>query len=148
MKVQEIMTENPTCCSPDASLQEVAQLMVDADCGEIPVVDDQRRPVGVITDRDICCRAVAKGMDPSQTTVREVMSENVVSVKPEDSVEDCCQRMEDNQIRRVPVVDDSGACCGIVAQADVAQHASQEKVGGLIREASKPTKEASRAGCC
>jgi CBS domain-containing protein len=146
MQVHEIMTANPSCCSPDASLQEAAKLMDECDCGEIPVVDEQRRPIGVITDRDICCRAVAKGMDPAQTRVREVMSEPVVTVTPEDSVEECCQRMEENQIRRVPVVDDSGACCGIVAQADVARHVDEHETAEVVRDVSRPTQTASRAG--
>ena len=148
MQVREIMTENPACCSPDASIQEAARLMMEHDCGEIPVVDGQNRPVGVVTDRDISCRAVAQGKDPARTTVREVMSEPVVTVKPEDSVESCCQSMEENQIRRVPVVDESGSCCGMVAQADIAGQTSGDKTAEVVRDISKPTEEASRGGCC
>lgn len=148
MQVREIMTESPACCSPNSSLQDAAKLRVEYDCGEIPVVDEQLKPVGVVTDRDIACRAVAQGKDPAQTTVREVMSEPVVTVKPEDSVESCCQRMEENQIRRVPVVDDKGACCGMVAQADIASRAPEGKTSEVVRDVSRPSREASRAGCC
>lgn len=138
MRVRDVMTENPACCGPDMSLQDVAKMMVDCDCGEIPVVDAQRRPVGVVTDRDICIRAVAEGRDIRQTTAREVMSQPVITVSPESSLEECRQKMEANQIRRVPVVDDSGACCGIVAQADVARNSAEEKTGDLVRDVSRP----------
>lgn len=148
MQVRDIMTENPTCCGPSTSLQEAAKLMDECDCGELPVLDEQNRPIGVVTDRDICCRAVAKGMDPAQTAVREVMSEPVVTATPDDSVDDCCRRMEDNQIRRIPVVDQSGSCCGIVAQADVAREAGENWAGEVVRDVSKPSGSASRVGCC
>jgi CBS domain-containing protein len=139
MKVREIMTENPACCSPDSSLQDAAKLMRDCDCGEIPVVDDQKHPVGVVTDRDICCRGVAMGLDPSKASVRDVMSSPVITVGPEDDAEKCCQLMDDNQVRRIPVVDDSGACCGIVAQADVARKIGEPEVGHILRDISQPS---------
>lgn len=143
MQVRDIMTENPACCSPEASLQDAAKLMADCDCGEIPVTDDQNHPVGVVTDRDICCRAVAQGMDPTQTPVREVMTSPAVTVGPEDSIEDCCKLMDDNQIRRVPVVDDAGACCGIVAQADIARKLDEQEVGHILRDISQPAHQSS-----
>lgn len=143
MQVSEIMTENPACCSPDASIQEAAQLMIDCDCGEIPVVDNEGRPVGVITDRDICCRAVAQGLD-SETSVGDIMSSPVLTVLPEDSIEDCCQLMDENQVRRVPVVDESGICCGIVSQADNAQAAGDSDIGRVVRDISRQTSESSR----
>jgi CBS domain-containing protein len=148
MQVREIMTANPACCSPETPLQDVAKLMVAHDCGEIPVLDAQRRPIGVVTDRDIACRAVAQGKEPTQTTAREVMSEPVVTATPEDSVDDCCHRMEENQIRRVPVVDETGACCGMVAQADIARQAPEHEAAEVVRDVSRPTQEASRVGCC
>lgn len=139
MQVRDLMTENPACCSPEASLQDAAKLMKDCDCGEIPVVDEQNRPIGVVTDRDICCRAVAEGADPAQVKVREVMSSPVLTVGPDASVDECCQLMDDNQIRRIPVVDDSGACCGIVAQADLARAIGEPEVGHMLRDISQPT---------
>lgn len=148
MQVRDVMTENPACCSPHASIQEVARLMVDHDCGEIPVVDEQNRPIGVVTDRDICCRAVAEGKDASQTAVSEVMSNPAMTVELEDSLDDCCRRMEENQIRRVPVVDQAGSCCGMVAQADIARRAPEDETAEFLRDMSKPSGEAGRAGCC
>ena len=148
MQVREIMTENPACCAPETNIEDVAKLMAEHDCGEIPVLDERSRPIGVVTDRDIACRAVAQAKDPKDTTARDVMSSPVVSTTPETSVEDCCEQMEQNQIRRVPVVDESGTCCGMVSQADIAKTASEHDTAELVRDVSRPTKEASRVGCC
>jgi CBS domain-containing protein len=140
MQVKDIMTKNPACCTPDTNLQEVARLMVQLDCGESPVVQSNQsmKLVGVITDRDITCRTVAVGKNPLEMTAGDCMSSPCITVTPEMSVEDCCQVMEENQVRRVPVVDESGACCGIVAQADIAQHASKRETGRVVREVSQP----------
>ncbi|MEO8041398.1 MAG: CBS domain-containing protein [Acidobacteriota bacterium] len=141
MNVAEIMTKDPACCTPDASLQEVAKMMVDSDCGCIPVVDskDSRMPVGMITDRDITCRVVAKGQNPLDLTAKDAMTTTVVSVTPDTSLEDCCNLMEESQIRRVAVVDENGACCGIIAQADIATNASGSKTAEVVQEVSKTT---------
>ena len=137
MQVQDIMSGNPACCTPDSTIEEAARMMAAHDCGEIPVLDEQRRPVGVVTDRDIACRAVAQGMSP-QTSVMEVMSVPAITVSRQTSLEECCEIMEDNQIRRVPVVDSQGVCCGIVAQADLAIRGSEELTGELVRDVSRP----------
>lgn len=134
---KEIMTPSPQCCSAETLLSEVANLMVEADCGEIPVTDDAKRLVGVITDRDIVCRAVAKGKNPSAVTAGECMTQPVVVVKEESTLDEIMKVMEKNQIRRVPVVDASGCCCGIISQADVVLSANEEKAGVLVREMSK-----------
>jgi CBS domain-containing protein len=139
MYVKDIMTENPACCTKDTGLQEAARMMKDNDCGCIPVVTDTdtKKPVGVITDRDIALRAVAEGKNPLDLTVADAMTSNVETVKPNTSIEDCCNLMEDRQIRRVVVVDDSGACCGIIAQADIAIHAEDGKTAEVVQEVSK-----------
>jgi len=140
MQVREIMTENVACCTADAKLGDVARMMVEHDCGAIPVVENMHgmRPVGMVTDRDIVCRTMAKGQNPMTMMAREVMSSPVVSVTPDMSVEACCDVMEDNQVRRVPVVDDRGGCVGIVAQADVALNAAGQKTAEVVREVSQP----------
>ena len=148
MQVREIMTENPACCGPENSVQEAARLMVQNDCGEVPVVDQSGHPVGVITDRDIACRCVAQGKD-HDTPVSEVMSAPVVTVTPETDLEECCAKMEENQVRRIPVVDEEGRCCGIVSQADVARVANERDTAGLVRDVSEPTRQpANKHGCC
>lgn len=144
MQVREIMTPNPACCTPRTSLRDAAKMMADRDCGELPIIDDQGKLVGVVTDRDICCRGVAQGLNPEQMDVREVMSSPVAALHPEDSVEDCCKLMDEHQIRRVPIVDEDGKCCGIVAQADIAREVGGSEVGNIVRDISQPAGGASR----
>jgi CBS domain-containing protein len=148
MQVKEVMTADPACCVQDNALQEVAQMMVDHDCGEIPVVDDKETkvPIGVITDRDIVCRTVARGLNPLDLTAADCMSKPCVTVTPEMSVEQCSAIMEENKIRRVPVVDAGGSCCGIVALADIALHARRSVAAEVVKEVSEPTGRASAAG--
>ncbi|WP_390550845.1 CBS domain-containing protein [Qipengyuania sp. MTN3-11] len=147
MKISEIMTSDPACCKEDQSLQEAAKLMVDNDCGEIPVIGDDGSLVGVITDRDVCCRAVAEGM-PAETQVGDVMTRSVVSVTPDTSLEDCLASMENSQVRRVPVIDDDGKCCGMVSQADIARTGSDAKTAELVQEVSQSRAEGKSSGCC
>ena len=134
---KQIMTPGPQCCSSDTSLNDVANLMVEADCGEIPVTDASNRLIGVITDRDIVCGVVAKGKNPSAVTAGECMTEPVVVVNEDTKLDDVMAVMEENQIRRVPVVDSTGCCCGIISQADVALSAKESQVGEMVREVSK-----------
>jgi CBS domain-containing protein len=145
MKVKEIMTEDPACCTPDATLEQVALMMVEHDCGQIPVVDDERarRLIGVITDRDIVCRAVAQGMNPTQMRARDVMSAPAITVGPDMRVEDCCKVLEDKQVRRAPVADEQGQCHGIVSLADIAQTAPEKLTGEVVRTVSQRTAWAS-----
>ena len=148
MEVKDIMTPDPVCCTPDATLERAAVMMVENDCGEIPVVENvaSMKPVGVITDRDIVCRTVAKGINPLTVTVSECMTTPCVTVTPDASLDECCRLLEENQIRRVPVVDASGACCGIVSLADIAKHAKRRETAEVVREVSEPSASASAAG--
>jgi CBS domain-containing protein len=148
MQVRDVMTDNPACCTPDTPLPEVARLMVQHDCGEIPVVDSRQsgKLAGVVTDRDITCRTVAQGKNPLEMTARDCMSSPVVTVAPETDIGDCCHVMEENQVRRVPVVDASGRCCGIVSQADIARSAPEHEAAEVVKEISEPTEEPSRVG--
>jgi CBS domain-containing protein len=144
MKAKDVMTTEPACCYPSTSIQEVARLMKQFDCGEIPVVDEKtRKPVGVITDRDIACRCVADGKDTRQVTAEDCMSKPVITVTPDADLEECCTAMEKNQIRRIPVVDSDG-CCGIVSQADIARTSSAKQVASVVKIVSRPTPSASR----
>lgn len=139
MNVKEIMTKNPACCTSDSTLQEAAKMMKDNDCGCIPVVEDleSKKPIGVITDRDIAIRTVAEGKNPLDLTVEDVMTSNVETINLDSSVEDCCNLMEDKQIRRVIVVDSDGGCCGIIAQADIAINSNDNKTAELVEKVSK-----------
>ncbi len=143
---KDVMTPEPLCCGPETTLNEVANLMVEADCGEIPVVDASNRLIGVVTDRDIVCRIVAKGKNPSAVKAEEAMTQPVVAVTADTTLDEVVAVMEENQIRRVPVVDASGCCCGIIAQADVAMVARESEVGEMVREVSRDSMSAGPNG--
>ena len=138
MTVASVMTENPACCTPNSSLTEVARLMVDNDCGEIPVVEDMmsRKLAGVITDRDIATRIVAAGKNSADAKACDCMTTPCVSVKPDTSLDSCCEVMETNKIRRVPVVDDLGGVVGIVSLADVVRNANASTTAAVVKEVS------------
>lgn len=124
MQIREIMTKNPACATPDSTLQEVAKLMVENDCGCIPVVDSKlgMKPVGTITDRDIAIRTCALGKNPISMKASDIMTTDIVTITPETSVNQCGEVMKRENIRRVLVTDKNGNCIGIVAQADVAEY--------------------------
>ena len=143
MKVRDIMTSAATCCSPHTPLSEVAALMVQHDCGEIPVCDEARKPLGVVTDRDIVCRVVAKGTNPVGITAADCMSEPVVTTTADMDVEECARLMEQYQVRRLPVVDERGACCGMIAQADLATKAPHDIAAEVVEKVSEPSASAS-----
>jgi CBS domain-containing protein len=141
---RDVMTANPACCTPDTTLDLVAKMMVQNNCGEIPIIDLNDRPVGVVTDRDIVCRVVADGKNPMAHTAESCMSQPVVTVSADDPVERVVSTMEKHQIRRVPVVDERGCCAGIIAQADLAWAEPLPEVGELVREVSRETGRVSR----
>ena len=123
-------------------------MMVDCNCGEIPVIENEQtmKPIGVVTDRDIACRAVARGKNPLQMTAKDCMSVPIITVTTDISIEDCCNAMKKHQIRRIPVVDQNGACCGMVAQADLAKQAPEEETYSFLKEVSEPTGTPSLVG--
>jgi CBS domain-containing protein len=139
MRIEEVMTRKPACGTRDTGLQELAQMMVDHDCGEIPIVESLSKPtvVGVVTDRDIVSRLVARGRNPLDLCAEACMSHPVVTVRADQSVDECIQLMESHRIRRVPVVDGSGSMCGIVSQADIAQHVPRANTGELVQKVSE-----------
>ena len=138
MNAKDLMSSDIACCTVDSTLQEAARLMLEHDCGAIPVVDEMGQPVGVITDRDITCRTVAQGINPLDQKAGDVMTSPVDTVSEHTSLEDCCEIMERDQIRRVVVVDRQGKCCGIVAQADIARYADEQHTAEVLQEVSQP----------
>ena len=138
MKAREIMTENPRVITPDTSVQEAARLMKSEDTGVLPVVEAEgsRRLVGVLTDRDIAIRVVAEGR--ASATVRDVMSSNVRTCRENDTVQDVMRVMADEQVRRVPIVDDAGTIVGIVSQADIVLDGPDGRAERTIEQISKP----------
>jgi CBS domain-containing protein len=137
-KVSEVMSTDVQTISPDDTIEEAAQEMRDGDFGLVPVVEDEEL-VGVVTDRDIAIRAVAEGKDPS-TPVSEIMSEGVVWVNEDDSVEDAARIMSEHQIRRLPVVDSEQHIVGIVSLGDFAVDSSEiEPVVEALSDISRPS---------
>jgi CBS domain-containing protein len=147
MKVKKIMTADPASCLPDTNLGDVSRLMVENDCGEIPVVETNGglKPIGVITDRDIVCRTVARQINPLELSAKDCMTAPVLAVSEEASVDDCCRLMETHQVRRALVVDGAGALCGVVSQADIALNMAGRKAGEVVREVSQPRGPSARA---
>ena len=133
---RDVMTPDPACCSPSTTLDQVAKMMVQNNCGEIPIVDTSSQPIGVVTDRDIVCRVVAEGKNPSGHTADSCMTTPIVTVRADAPLDEVISTMEDHQIRRVPVVDDDGCCAGIIAQADVATVGPPKMTAELLSEIS------------
>lgn len=134
--VRDLMTQNPRSVSGDQPVAEAARLMRDEDAGLIPVVDGERL-VGTVTDRDIAIRVVAEGKDPQSTTVRDVASTDLVTIDPQQELSEALRLMAQHQVRRLPVVEEDGRLVGIVAQADVARHADEERVGEVVEQISQ-----------
>jgi len=139
--VRDVMSQTLEVCNPDTELDYVARMMADRDCGAIPVVEDTdtMKPVGIITDRDIVVRIIARGESPADRQARDCMSTNLLCVKPQDTLRHAIEELEQHQLRRALVVDDGGHLCGILATADIARRASREESAELIKDVSAPT---------
>jgi CBS domain-containing protein len=146
MNVSEIMSADFASCTPATTLRDVAVMMVERDCGEIPVCDELGKPVGVVTDRDIVCRVVAKGRNPLEANAADCMSSVVITTTPETLVDDCARLMEQYQVRRLPVVDQDGSCCGMIAQSDLARKGPRETAAEVVQKVSEPNTFASSVG--
>jgi CBS domain-containing protein len=144
VRVSDIMTPDPACCTPGTTAREVALLMKEYDCGAIPVVDamETKRLIGIVTDRDLAIRGLAESKGP-ETATRELMSSAPIASAPDDEVEVVREVMVARMVRRVPVVDGNGVIVGIVAQADIAIEegaASDQEVGRIVEAISEPTR--------
>ncbi|MFN2447959.1 MAG: CBS domain-containing protein [Vicinamibacterales bacterium] len=130
------MTPNPRCCRGDDTVDKAAHLMMVADVGLLPVVTDRsHKLIGVLTDRDIVVKVVAKGRDARSTAVSEVMTGDPVFCGPEAPVDAALERMATNQVRRMPIVDARGVIVGIISQADVATRLGKPAQTGQVVEA-------------
>jgi CBS domain-containing protein len=141
---RDVMTVNPACCTAETTLDRVAKLMVQHDCGEIPVIDRAERVIGVVTDRDIVCRVVAQEKNPMAYTAETCMSDQVITVAVDAPLAEIMATMEKHQIRRVPVVDAQGCCAGMISQSDIAWEGQERDVAELVREVSRDTGKTSR----
>ena len=135
--VRDAMTENPRAIAASASVVEAARLMREEHIGSLPITDDEKL-VGMITDRDITTRVVAEAADPNTTSVEDVYSRDLISVEPEQNLDEALQLMARHQVRRLPVVEND-RLVGIVAQADIAFAESEKKTGQLVEAISEPS---------
>jgi len=133
--IKEVMTRDVRACEPNATVADAAKVMAQEDVGPVPIVEDGRL-VGIVTDRDIVVRVVAEGRDPNATTVREIASTELVTVSPDDALDDALNRLAERQVRRLPVVE-GDRLVGIVAQADIARLGEDKKTGEVVEEISR-----------
>jgi CBS domain-containing protein len=134
--VRDVMTSNPQGVEPSTPVVEAAKRMKQEDVGSLPIVEGDRLQ-GIVTDRDIVVRVVADGKDPQSTTVSEAASQNVVTVDPQQDLDEALRLMAKHQVRRLPVVKEDGRLVGIVAQADIAEHAEAARVGETVEQISE-----------
>jgi CBS domain-containing protein len=135
-QIRQLMTVKPRTVKTGDSIVDAAKLMKGEDTGIAPIVDGDRL-VGVLTDRDIAIRVVAEGRDPLSTKVEEIASQNLVTVDPQQDLDEALRLMAQHQVRRLPVVEEDGKLVGIVAQADVARHADAERTGEVVEQISE-----------
>jgi CBS domain-containing protein len=135
-KVSDVMTARPRAVTPQTPVTEVAELMEAEDVGSIPVVEDDRL-VGIVTDRDIVVRAIAKGKDPKGMPASAVSSREVVTVHPDDDLSDALELMARHQVRRVAVTAEDERLVGVVSQADVAREAKEKDTGEVVQSISR-----------
>lgn len=151
LRVHDVMTRNVATADPNDSIKTAAQMMLECDCGAIPVTDRRGTMIGMITDRDIAVRVVANGLDPARERVGNCMTHDVFACHKNDSLRSCMSSMSRHQIRRMPIVDDRGRIVGIISQGDLAQHASdnygtgeQRAMNDVVGAISEPSESAYR----
>lgn len=143
MLIRELMTPDPVSCGPETPLRRVAQLMVENDCGVIPVCSEGK-VVGIVTDRDIVTRGFTKTLDPTTLPVADVMTRDLIVVEADDRIERAVQLMEGEQVHRLPVIDDD-QLVGLISVTDLAEHLPERKAGELLREVSQTPRRARMA---
>jgi len=135
-QIKEVMTSNPRTVTADSTVAEAARLMRDEDAGIVPIIEGERL-VGVVTDRDIAIKVAAEGKDPQSTKVTEIAASDLVTIDPQQDLDEALRLMAQHQVRRLPVVEEDGRLVGILAQADVARHADAERTGEVVEEISE-----------
>lgn len=133
----EVMTREPACCEPGDSVSRVAAIMKREDVGSVPVVEshEDKKLIGIVTDRDLVVKVLADGADTERATVRDAMTPNPASCRENDPIDKAVKLMSERQVRRMPIVDEQGRLAGIIAQADVATRVSRDATTGELVEA-------------
>jgi CBS domain-containing protein len=135
--VRDLMTSDPRTVEPSTSVVDAARAMKEEDVGPLPITDGDRL-VGILTDRDIAVRVVAEGKDPQSTTVEEIASRDLVTVDPDQGLDEAMRLMAEHQVRRLPVCEEDGRLVGILAQADVAREVGDQPTGEVVEHISQP----------
>jgi CBS domain-containing protein len=135
MKVRQAMHEHVEWREPETSVAELAKVMRDEDIGSVPIGENDRL-VGMVTDRDLALRSLTKSGDVSGLTARDVMSKGIIYCEDDDSVEEAIALMQQEQVRRLPVIDDNKRMVGMLSLGDISHAASQSKSGALVKSVS------------
>jgi CBS domain-containing protein len=134
--IRDLMTENPKTVTTGGTIVDAARLMRDEDTGVVPIVDGDKL-TGVVTDRDIAIKVVAEGKDPQGTKATDIAATELVTIDPQQELDEALRLMAQHQVRRLPVVEEDGRLVGILAQADVARQADNARVGEVVEEISE-----------
>ena len=137
MQLKDIITTTVETVKPDASLFDAAKIMMTNDLGWLPVTREGK-VLGILTDRDIAIRGVAAGLEPRQARVEQVMSRDVFAVSIDDSIEDACNTMEEEQVRRLVVLDENENLVGVVSLADLAAQAPESESADVLKKVTEP----------
>lgn len=143
MRARDIMTRDPECCRPDQTARDAARVMLERDCGCVPIVDDAGSVVGIVTDRDLAVRGIATGKE-STTKLSDLMTPAASCCGVDDDLRDVEQKMAELQVRRIPIVDASGRCLGIISQADIARASAtdstvtEQEIALVVEKISQP----------
>jgi CBS domain-containing protein len=140
-KCSEVMTKNPTCCLPADAVSKAAQWMKKENVGSIPVIESEqnKKLIGIVTDRDLALKVVADGRDVKSTTVADIMTHKIITCHVNDDLQKAVDAMAEHQLRRMPVVDNEHKIVGIISQADVATRVNQpEETAKMVKDISKP----------
>ena len=134
--IKDVMTSNPCSIDAEKSVAYAAKMMREEDVGLAPIVEGDKL-IGMLTDRDIAIRVVAEGRNPEQVKVADVASKQVVTIDPQQDLDEALRIMAEHQVRRLPVVEEDGKLVGVVAQADIAREGDDKQTGELVEEISK-----------
>ncbi len=145
-KIAEVMSDRPRAVTPQTPVREAARLMEEEDIGSLPVVDEGKRLVGIVTDRDVAIRVVGRGLDPESTHVGEVASTDVVALSPDDDLDEALKLMAREQVRRLPIVVREYELVGVIAQADIARAGKEKPTGEVVQAISEPPRGPRVAG--
>ena len=133
--IRDLMTSNPATAEPSTTVVDAARIMASEDVGPVPIVEGGRL-TGIVTDRDLVVRVLAESKDPNSTTVGEIASSDLTTVSPDTDLHEALDLMSASKVRRLPVVE-GGQLVGIVAQADIARAADEERTGEVVQDISR-----------